>query len=603
MLFATNYYVNDNSTSSDIYCSAVGNDANNGTSGATPKATVGSVLSTYALAAGDIVYIDTGNYTESVTITSADGVGAVNNPVLFRGNPAMTTVFSGTNSRFIIQASCSYITLAYLTLTTTDNNHVVQTTTNTSSNIVVTYCNLNLTQVGATTGCIQFQGNSNQVDHNTITSKGFGVRFQNSNSNTCTDNTIINAESNVNAIAMWLENSSNNAMQKNLCYCSAAGAGKYGIQFASSSTNGNYYNNAYSNYENGLFCTDAGSTGNNFYFCSIYSTKTCCYGVYSGWTLQNNIYYTSSASGTEYCIYVTSNSSFDPTTLNYNIYYHPNGAICANRNGTTYATFANFQNQFSSNGVAASNESNGIGADPKYNAPGSNDLSLQSSSPAIDVALNYNANNNDILNKVRPAGSARDIGAYEYGAHFLPVELVEFNGKCSNNLVTLKWTTASEKNNDYFEVEQSEDGKNFYPAQVVKGHGNSRSYNYYQYSDDSPFKSQVKYYRLKQVDFDGSYNFSSVIPVTCLEKDVSLVILPQLISKENAQFTLTYSGLGEKGNLEIYNSLGQVVYSRLLIFENTGSLTVFPTKLAASGSYYVRVNVDGQSYSQKILVY
>ncbi|MCX6180555.1 MAG: hypothetical protein NT150_01330, partial [Bacteroidetes bacterium] len=60
---ATNYYVNDNSTSGDRWCSAVGNDVNNGTAVGTPKLTLYDIMDDYDLGAGYIVYIDHGSYT------------------------------------------------------------------------------------------------------------------------------------------------------------------------------------------------------------------------------------------------------------------------------------------------------------------------------------------------------------------------------------------------------------------------------------------------------------------------------------------------------------------------------------------------------------
>src|ERR1700752_368492 len=75
-LQATSYYVNDTSTTGDIYCTAIGNNASNGTSAATPKASLSNVWTTYGpagtnvLTAGDIIYVDAGTYADkTLTIT------------------------------------------------------------------------------------------------------------------------------------------------------------------------------------------------------------------------------------------------------------------------------------------------------------------------------------------------------------------------------------------------------------------------------------------------------------------------------------------------------------------------------------------------------
>ena len=83
--YAAEYYVNDAFTNGDIYCSAIGSDANSGTSAAAPMATVTNVLATYDLDPGDTVWIDSGSYTQSLTIVSNDQ-GSASGYVSFKGN-------------------------------------------------------------------------------------------------------------------------------------------------------------------------------------------------------------------------------------------------------------------------------------------------------------------------------------------------------------------------------------------------------------------------------------------------------------------------------------------------------------------------------------
>ena len=83
-----NYYVNDASTEGDVYCTAVGNDENDGSSPATPKATLQAVLDTYQLLGGDVVYVDTGTYAEqTVTFTAADSGTEGNHRARIVGSP------------------------------------------------------------------------------------------------------------------------------------------------------------------------------------------------------------------------------------------------------------------------------------------------------------------------------------------------------------------------------------------------------------------------------------------------------------------------------------------------------------------------------------
>lgn len=94
----------------------------------------------------------------------------------------------------------------------------------------------------------------------------------------------------------------------------------------------------------------------------------------------------------------------------------------------------------------------------------------------------------------------------------LPVELTAFQAQSIGCKVALEWTTASEENNDYFELERSLDGQFFQAIGRKMGNGNTTTHRYYQWIDETP--AQLNYYRLKQVDFDGKTDYSDVISVS-----------------------------------------------------------------------------------------
>ncbi|MFT7033284.1 MAG: hypothetical protein ACJA2S_001790 [Cyclobacteriaceae bacterium] len=93
---------------------------------------------------------------------------------------------------------------------------------------------------------------------------------------------------------------------------------------------------------------------------------------------------------------------------------------------------------------------------------------------------------------------------------FLPVELIEFKGQIEDDKVVFNWSTASEKNNDYFEILKSEDGITFSAIGKISGNGTSNLVNHYDYVDQHP-KYGINYYQLRQVDYDGKNEFFSVI--------------------------------------------------------------------------------------------
>lgn len=91
----------------------------------------------------------------------------------------------------------------------------------------------------------------------------------------------------------------------------------------------------------------------------------------------------------------------------------------------------------------------------------------------------------------------------------LPVELLHFYVAKEENTSLLRWETASETNNAYFDVQRSADGKNFYSISKVEGAGNSTQNIAYSFVDESPVSGK-NYYRLQQVDFNGDSEYSAV---------------------------------------------------------------------------------------------
>ncbi|MGB0431755.1 MAG: hypothetical protein ACPGLV_14875, partial [Bacteroidia bacterium] len=94
----------------------------------------------------------------------------------------------------------------------------------------------------------------------------------------------------------------------------------------------------------------------------------------------------------------------------------------------------------------------------------------------------------------------------------LPVDLVSFNAKSFDKKVMLTWQTAMEINNDRFEIERLALGENWTPIGEIKGAGNSVDVLRYSFVDLNPVNG-INYYRLKQVDFNGEFEYSNVLNV------------------------------------------------------------------------------------------
>jgi len=183
----------------------------------------------------------------------------------------------------------------------------------------------------------------------------------------------------------------------------------------------------------------------------------------------------------------------------------------------------------------------------------------------------------------------------------LPVELIAFNGTPGDNKVILQWTTATEINNDRFEVERSYDGFSFDKIDVVTGNGNTKEIIHYQFEDNNPLWLQ-NYYRLKQVDYDGQYEYSNTIVVIMNGYQSSgWQIYPNPVSTNHLTFK-SLSQLETGAYFTISDLNGKLLKrSELLNIRNSTLLSIDVTDIA-KGTYVLHV-VNGQvTWQQKIII-
>jgi hypothetical protein len=133
----------------------------------------------------------------------------------------------------------------------------------------------------------------------------------------------------------------------------------------------------------------------------------------------------------------------------------------------------------------------------------------------------------------------------------LAVELLDFQGIETEKGIALTWTTASETNNDYFNIERSRDGRNFEKIGQVKGNGTTIQQNRYRFYDES----RGGYYRLTQVDFDGTTTSSNIISVKLNNNSNTIKAYP---NPESDYLMIDYPQ-NEKTNYLIINQLGLII--------------------------------------------
>jgi hypothetical protein len=150
-------------------------------------------------------------------------------------------------------------------------------------------------------------------------------------------------------------------------------------------------------------------------------------------------------------------------------------------------------------------------------------------------------------------------GCTIYSAIPLPVELLSFTADCSENLVTLNWSTGSENNNNFFTVESSRDGINWNNIGHVIAAGNSSSTTNYSLVDLTQYFG-ISYYRLKQTDFDGAIRIFSPISIEkCFYSETDLTIFPNPVK---STFKIDFKGNKEDVlSVSVCDIHGKFIYS------------------------------------------
>jgi hypothetical protein len=187
----------------------------------------------------------------------------------------------------------------------------------------------------------------------------------------------------------------------------------------------------------------------------------------------------------------------------------------------------------------------------------------------------------------------------------VPVELLAFTASVNNSNVQLLWSTATELNNMGFEIERSIDNPdNFVTVRFVEGKGSSTEINYYSFNDN-PELSGVNqlYYRLKQVDFDGTFSYSDVVNVT-YDVPAEFVLSQNYPNPFNPSTRINYFVPKESFvSIKVYDFLGREVTALVSETKSTGSYEiVFDASNLPSGTYFYTLRTDNYSSTKKMII-
>ncbi|MEJ2618176.1 MAG: T9SS type A sorting domain-containing protein, partial [Ignavibacteriaceae bacterium] len=213
--------------------------------------------------------------------------------------------------------------------------------------------------------------------------------------------------------------------------------------------------------------------------------------------------------------------------------------------------------------------------------------------------------------------SSSGVGGYQIMPRFIsdfipvpvvPVELVSFTANIAKGTAVLSWKTATENNNSGFEVERSLDGKNFVKVGFVRGHGTTAKMNTYEFSDKLQNAGEF-YYRLKQIDFNGTYKYSDVVKAASMVPK-SFSLSQNYPNPFNPTTVINYDlPVASKVVLKVYDILGNEVATLVNKEEAAGSYQIVfnsvntaNNKQLSSGVYFYRITAGNFTSIKKMML-
>lgn len=227
-----------------------------------------------------------------------------------------------------------------------------------------------------------------------------------------------------------------------------------------------------------------------------------------------------------------------------------------------------------------------------------NQLAVSPGEKYVLMVNNWSPNDNGfILNFFLSSGA----GFKDCDDITLPVEMLSFQGECSNGKSKLYWTTATETNNDYFTIMKSINNTVYKPVGYVLGAGNSNTLTSYYFEDPEENNGTV-YYKVKQTDFDGNAQYSNLISVECEAKDLDHFTVNNL--QDNGYVNILFDAVSGKSYLlQLISASGNIVFSTDYTAQSNIGTYDIPIAKSLAGIYIIRVISTSNEEIAKLMIY
>ena len=223
----------------------------------------------------------------------------------------------------------------------------------------------------------------------------------------------------------------------------------------------------------------------------------------------------------------------------------------------------------------------------------------------ITLTVNHNGQNASVARYLLtiPQYGTSNVGAASANdCTSLPVELSAFKAHSVRKGVELLWQTTSEIDNAGFEVERSENAKDFKTLAFIEGNGSSLEKQDYTFYDENLVAGQLYYYRLKQIDFNGNFEYSEVITATVETSDKTAVKLtPNPIANGFTQLNYTTPNAG-KLSLRVFDVAGKELLNRMSGVDAGTNNIDLDLSTFAKGIYFVKMEQNDSILYEQIVV-
>ncbi len=178
----------------------------------------------------------------------------------------------------------------------------------------------------------------------------------------------------------------------------------------------------------------------------------------------------------------------------------------------------------------------------------------------------------------------------------LPVELTKFEGRKRESNIQLNWQTASETNNQGFQIEHSLDNRTWSSIGFVAGQGTTYKEQDYTFMHKNP-RQGINYYRLKQLDYDGAFEYSDVVSVQLADHSRQLAVYPNPVQSDQLNINLPEFET-ESVQLQLFDYAGRLVQQQVLYVQEA----VLQVGDLLPGIYLLHIQIEGQRFFERVVI-